>query len=93
MYVVPLRLYSVPTCRPIIESSAKMYSRVIRSAGVMAAAVGRGVSLRGSAPVVGTDGVLPICVAQATRVATRAPSATVTAWRADDMRNSPWMKA
>src|SRR5436190_1919928 len=48
MYAVDLIWPIVPVSRPIIESSAKMYSRVMRSPGVIAAVVGWGACLRGS---------------------------------------------
>jgi hypothetical protein len=92
MYAVPLRLYSVPTCRPIMESSAKMYTLVMRSAGVIAATVGRGASLIGNEPAdgteAGTEAGTTLCPAQARRVAKMPPSASAAAGRADVMRLS-----
>src|ERR1051326_9615121 len=49
MYAVALRSYSLPARRPIIESSAYRYSRVMRSAGVIAAWVRAGACLSGNA--------------------------------------------
>ena len=43
MYSTPLKLPIVPGRRPCIESSAKMKSRVRRSAAVIAAVVGVGL--------------------------------------------------
>src|SRR5690242_1226533 len=51
MYALARALPLEPARRPSIESSAKMYSRVIRSPAVIAAVVGRGARVRGSSPV------------------------------------------
>src|SRR5947208_35305 len=78
MYAVPLRLYSVPTWRPIIESSAKMYSRVIRSAALIGAVVGLPVYLIGSAPlaVVDVTRCFAACAYDMAGTRSRPPSAS-----------------
>jgi hypothetical protein len=59
MYAVDMRCPRVPVSRPIIESSAKMYNRVIRSRAEMSAEVGCGACLRGRG--VGSAGAAAVC--------------------------------
>ena len=80
---VALKLPSVPASRPMSESSAKMYSRVIRSSAVIALLVGRGASLSGNA-VRGTGAVAIGCDLGASCALTtddRAPEEIVPAMR------------
>src|SRR4051812_44342430 len=50
MYALARALPGLPARRPSIESSEKMYRRVMRSAALIAADVGRGACVRGSSP-------------------------------------------
>ena len=74
---VALKLPSVPASRPMSESSAKTYSRVIKSSAVIALLVGRGASFRGNA-VRGAGAAATGCVLGASCAPATAARALVT---------------